>query len=106
MEKCSDGSSERARHPLHLSDALIHLTTQFDIYVCVLHVAGISSLAPFITAALGVMSLSSYIHVNMLVLYFKDALRLASGPALVSVQTASTGSHLQGCLHICACVVV
>lgn len=99
MEKRSDGSSQGVRHPLHLSDALIHLTSQFDIYVCALHLAGVSSLAPFLTAALGVMSLSSCIHVNMLVLYFKDVLRLASGPALASVQTASTGSHLQGASH-------
>lgn len=61
MDKYSDGSSQGARHPPRLSDALIHLTSHFDIHVCVLHLANVSSLGLFITAALGVMSLSSHV---------------------------------------------
>lgn len=45
MDKYSDESSQGARHPPHLSDALIHLTSQFDSHVCVLHLANVSSLA-------------------------------------------------------------
>lgn len=69
--------------PPHLFDALIHFTSQFDIHVCVLHLASVSTLGLFMTAAPGGIS----------------------GPALASMQIASTGPDLHACLRICACLV-
>lgn len=69
--------------PSHLFDGLIHLTSQFGIHVCVLHLASVSSLGVFMTAAPGGIS----------------------GPALASMPIASTGSDLHACLRICARLV-
>lgn len=60
MDKHSDGQAKEQGIFLPNS-AVIHLTSPLDIPACVLHLANFSSLDLFVTAALGVMRLSTHV---------------------------------------------
>lgn len=60
MDKCSDGQAkEQGIFPS--PSAVIHLTGPLDIPACVLHLANVSSLDLFVTAAPSMMRLLTHV---------------------------------------------